>query len=151
MQPFDEIIPRLERDILPVMQNWSKELERDFTSIQVKLNTTRSDNPSPFDKYFYSIYITCSKKGATKFPEFGDLVLSVDLKQRDDTSHPKLSAEVGMLVDEESEGDWGFNPIAKPFANDQEVTEDVFQILEKTLPHLYNSLRTFLEKTGIEQ
>ena len=147
---FDEIVVKLEHDILPTMQSWGKVLEQDFENIQVKTDSNRSDNhPRSRDKHFYSIYVICSQKGATKFPDYGDLTLSVDLVQRDEGSHPIISAEVGMLVDEEGEGDWGFNCIAKLFPESQRVHDGIFEELEKSLPQLYQSLRTALEKSGI--
>ena len=148
---FDEIVARLEQDILPIMQTWGRELEHDFENIQVKTNANRSDNhPRSRDKHFYSIYVICSQKGATKFPDYGDITLSVDLIQHHEGSHPVISAEVGMLVDEEGEGDWGFNRIAKLFPDNQGVDEGIFEVLENSLPQLYQSLRTALGKPGVE-
>jgi hypothetical protein len=147
---FDEMVARLEHNILPIMQTWGKELEHDFENIQVKTNANRSDDhPRSRDKHFYSIYVICSQKGATKFPDYGDMTLSVDLVQHDEGSHPIISAEVGMLVDEEGEGDWGFNRIAKLFPDNQGVHDGIFEVLKKSLPQLYQSLRTALGKSGI--
>jgi hypothetical protein len=56
-----------------------------------------------------------------------------------------------MLVDEEVEGDWGFRHITKPLLNNQEVSEDVFEVLGKSLPQLYNSLRTLLGKVSVKK
>ena len=42
--PFDDIATRLERNILPMLQTWAKELEHEFERMQINVNAVRSDN-----------------------------------------------------------------------------------------------------------
>ena len=76
-------------------------------------------------------------------------MLSVSLSQHDATSYPSISADVGMLVDEEGDGDWGNARIASLFSA-QEVHANLLDMLEKSLPRLYESLRTALRKSGVK-
>lgn len=146
--PFDEIALRLERDVLPLVQKWGEEIEHDFENMQVKVNAIRSDNhPRLPQKYSYNISIECRKKGGIK-PNYGDLMLSINLSQYDATSYPKISAYVGMLVDEESGDDWGIHIISTLFTENQEVHEGILKLLGDSLPSLYKSLRTALTNQG---
>jgi len=148
---FDEIALRLERSVLPIVQKWGKELERDFENTQIRVNAMRSDNhPRLPQKYSYQISIECREKVATK-RNFGDLLLSIDLSQFDATSDPTISAYVGMLVDVESDNDWGIRPISVLFPPKQKVDEDLLERLDSSLPDLYQSLRTALGSTDVKQ
>jgi hypothetical protein len=149
--PFEEIAFRLERDVLPILQSWGKELEHDFENVQVKVNAIRSDNQhhSP-QKYFYSISIECRGQEVVR-PFYGGEILSISLSQFDAASYPTITAYVGRLVDEEGDGDWGIKPIATLFPNEQEVHEGILQMLEQSLSRLYQALRTALTKPSSKE
>jgi hypothetical protein len=149
--PFNQIALRLERDILPVMQKWGEELEHDFTNEQVKVSSTHSDNhPELSQHYSYNISIECRGKEVVR-PYYGGLILSVSLSQFDPTSYPTITAYVGRLVNEERDGDWGIQLIARLFTDNQEVHEGILQMLETSLPRLYKYLRTALTKPNGKQ
>jgi hypothetical protein len=149
--PFDKLVLRLEQSVLPLMQKWSKELERDFESTRIRLDAVRSDNhPRLPQQYSYHITIECGEKDAHK-PKLGDLTFAINLSQFDTKSDPTISAYVGMLVDEESGNDWGIRPISVLFPHSQKVEEGVLERLDNSLPDLYQSLRKALGSTGIKQ
>lgn len=148
---FDEIVLKLEQSVLPVVETWGKELERDYPNTQIKANATRSDNhPRLPQKFSYNISVDCLEKHASKH-SFGDLTLSIDLSQFDLKSDAVISAHVGMLVDEEGEGDWGIRPIFVLFPSNQTVDEGVLKKLNNSLPDLYQALRKALGSTGVKQ
>ncbi len=148
---FDEIVLKLEQSILPVVQNWGKELEHDYQNTQFKVMAIRSDNhPRLPQKLSYHISIECLEKDASK-RNWGDLLFSIDISQFDLKSDPVISTYVGMLADEESGDDWGIHPIAMLFPHDQKVDESILEKLESSLPDLYQSLRKALGSTGVKQ
>jgi hypothetical protein len=148
---FDEIVLELEQSVLPVVENWGKELDRDYPNTQIKINATRSANhPRLPQKYSYNISVNCLEKDAKKH-RFGDLVLSINVSQFDLKSDPVISAHVGMLVDEEGDGDWGIHPSFVLFPSNQTVDQAILEKLNNSLPDLYQSLRKALGSTGVKQ
>ena len=148
---FNELVFRLEKSVLPVIQLWQEELKRDYPNTQILLSAVRSDNhPHLPHKFSYNISINCLEKGASKH-KFGDLVLSINLSQLDLEHQPVISAYVGMLVDEESGDDWGVHPISVLFSHNQKVDNEVLAKLDDALPNLYQALRKSLGSTGVKQ
>ena len=146
--PFDDIVIWLEQHILPIMQKRSNELECEFKEIRINVHANRTDDsPDSTVKHYYGISIQCANKDAHK-PEYGDAMLAIDLRQFDATSYPVIDAFVGTLVDEESGGDWGIHRVVNLFSDRQEVNEYILEMLEASLPHLYESLRETLRQSG---
>ena len=146
---FHDIFKNLQRHVLPLVQQWSKELEHDFKNTHVKMYSTRTDSDNKYirsyNKYWYAISIECIEKD--DIYHTGYLKLLVYLSQFDDKSEPTVNAVVNLYILDERGEDFYPHRISELFPYGKEPIADktVLTKLENFLPDLYKSLRRALE------
>ncbi len=146
--PFNEIVLWLEQNIVPHTRKWSKELEQDFEKIKVRLDVDHT-HPLSVSEYCFYITLKCRFVDDDDFDELIgskllDLELTISLSQMDIASQPKINAFVSWLIDEESGGDFGLEHVSLIFL-DQDVNKDTLQKLQRSLPRLYQDLRSTIQ------
>ena len=147
---FHDIVINLQRHVLPLVQQWSKELEHDFKNAQIKMYSIRTDSDNKYIRspveYSYEISIVCLKKNDI-YHSSGYLKLLVYLSQSDNKSDPTVNAVVDMCTLDERGESYYIHRLSElfPYEKEPKVDKTVLKKLENSLPDLYKSLRRALE------
>ena len=147
---FHDVVINLQRHVLPLVQQWSKELEHDFRNTQIKMYSIRTDSDNKYirshDKYLYALSIECTEKDDI-YHSSGKLILLVYLSQFDDNSDLTVNAVVDMHTLDKRGESYDTHRLSEffPYEKEPKVDKTVLKKLQNSLPDLYKSLRRALQ------
>ena len=143
--PFDQIVTRLEAQIMPLVQEFTEQLRHDFPELKITLDTKRISEGSGADEYV--IQLECRLRNAPQ-ARYSALGLLIGATLSDLTSYPRLNAFLGWFLDDnEYAGERPIELAYHPYLDEQEFFEDCVQILMiEDLPVMYKIFRSEIEK-----
>ena len=150
--PFEEIEQALEARIRPDIETFAKALREEFPGFAISFTsatTSPAGAPAVRDERIYRLGVDC-RVTEDVHADYGQLVLSVYLRQINGAAYPKLDAWAGWLVDEESGNDWGVEVFDRPLAGGLDYAPHQLDLLRRALPGSFMRIRAELGRKRSE-